>query len=301
LDIAQMVYHQNEDAIVFHPRVAKPVPLVPGTRVEVVPGFSGTDGGRQGVVLEPNSFAHLVNRQPAGKPSWKENPYGSVYGEPGRYKDFDPSKEVLIRDDAGKVFGMFKDRVRPIPSSVAPSAVSAPQAVPPAPARPALEGAVWLRQAVAFRAETLESGAMKVEVKPEELDALILARHLGVSLAEQAQRLQKLEAFQKAWETHFGPMAQAFGFGPDDPRAIAEIAEVKTGRSLIPGPNGEDFRLKEDCSAWVGVDEVAVHIHRKDDCVCVALYPNNNEMADSLADVVVSRDQAREAGGTMEG
>jgi hypothetical protein len=83
--------------------------LVPGVRVRVVDG-SGLDSGREGVIV-PNSEAHRLNRQPAGKPSWKENPYGTQYGEPGRYKDFDPSRELIVKDDAGNYFGMFKSRL----------------------------------------------------------------------------------------------------------------------------------------------------------------------------------------------
>jgi hypothetical protein len=83
--------------------------LVPGVRVRVVDG-SGLDSGREGVIV-PNSEAHRLNRQPAGKPSWKENPYGTQYGEPGRYKDFDPSRELIVKDDAGNYFGMFKSHL----------------------------------------------------------------------------------------------------------------------------------------------------------------------------------------------
>lgn len=83
--------------------------LVPGARVRVVE-CSGVDSRKEGVIV-PNSHASEINRQPPGKPSWKENPYGSMYGEPGRYKDFDPKSEAIIRSDSGALFTMYKDRL----------------------------------------------------------------------------------------------------------------------------------------------------------------------------------------------
>lgn len=91
-----------------------------GAVVQVVP-CSGTDSGRVGIVC-PASDAHFVNRQRPGVPSWRENPYGSMYGEPGRYTDFDPRKEVLVKDvKTGAYFGMFKDRLRVLDGIPAPS------------------------------------------------------------------------------------------------------------------------------------------------------------------------------------
>ena len=82
-----------------------------GDIVEVVE-CSGTYSGCICEVL-PASEAYRVNRQPAGAPSWRENPYGTMYGERGRYTDFEPKKEVLLRDvKTGEYFGMFRERLR---------------------------------------------------------------------------------------------------------------------------------------------------------------------------------------------
>lgn len=103
--------------------------LVPGARVRVVE-CSGVDSRREGVIV-PNSHASEINRQPPGKPSWRENPYGSQYGEPGRYKDFDPKSEAIIRDDKGALFTMYRDRLQLIPSGGELGSGAAVPFVPP--------------------------------------------------------------------------------------------------------------------------------------------------------------------------
>lgn len=65
----------------------------PETRVVVSEG-SGLDSGRRGVIIRPPWSP--------SSPEWQRN-------EPGRYKPFDSTREVAIREDVtGQVFTMFK-------------------------------------------------------------------------------------------------------------------------------------------------------------------------------------------------
>jgi hypothetical protein len=67
----------------------------PGNRFRVVFG-SGLDSERVGNVVK---FP--------GEEVLKE-------AEPGRYKPFNPKVEVVLRDDTGKLFSMFKSRLIPL-------------------------------------------------------------------------------------------------------------------------------------------------------------------------------------------
>lgn len=62
-----------------------------GRRYKVVEG-AGLDSRREGVMLPPQTYSQ----------SWIRK------NEPGRYYRFDPYREVLLLDDNGNVFTMFK-------------------------------------------------------------------------------------------------------------------------------------------------------------------------------------------------
>jgi hypothetical protein len=66
----------------------------PGNRFMVVFG-SGLDSDRIGTVIQFPGEAELKK------------------AEPGRYKPFDPAIEVVLQDDKGGIFSMFKSRLIP--------------------------------------------------------------------------------------------------------------------------------------------------------------------------------------------
>ena len=188
--------------------------LVPGARVRVVE-CSGVDSRKEGVIVL-NSHASEINQQPPGKPSWGENPYGTVYGERGRYKPFDPKREAIIRGDDGKLFTMFKDRLQIIPADGGPGSGAEAPFIPPH-ARTSPEAIEIARQAhdLAVQATDLHGKlrmqtinafveTQKADTKELHSDAAYLHDQLSEAHRKMATTFQHLPSMAHVHETLAG-------------------------------------------------------------------------------------------------
>jgi hypothetical protein len=86
-----------------HTKTDEATTLKVGSRVKVVSG-SGLDSGKEGVIVDRSNV--------------KTDGRGVPMNLSGNYKPIDWSKEVLIKQDDGKMFSMFKNRVVPIEESI---------------------------------------------------------------------------------------------------------------------------------------------------------------------------------------
>ena len=103
VDKADTTPISNVETPESHTMTDEATTLKVGSRVKVVSG-SGLDSGKEGVIVDRSNV--------------KTDGRGVPMNLSGNYKPIDWSKEVLIKQDDGKMFSMFKNRVVPIEESI---------------------------------------------------------------------------------------------------------------------------------------------------------------------------------------
>lgn len=73
------------------------------------------------------------------------------------------------------------------------------------------------------------------------------------------------------------------------------LVEVDDGTSPIFLDDHDRYHLRALQGAWITAWNVSLHLLLRDGQVCVAAYPLNHEMDESLGTLTVSREDAREA------